>query len=94
MDFETWSQLVLEDRSRVKKLHMRAFIPTKKIGVIMGKRGARQKELCHKYNAGLTFGDVQSVSGRVLHIDAICESMKGLWTSILHCMYKEESEKV
>lgn len=93
MDFETWSQLVLEERSRVKRIHMRAFIPAKKVGAIMGKRGIVQKELCQKYKAGLTFGDVQSVSGRVLHVEAESESMRGLWTNILHCMYKEEKEK-
>ncbi|CAO3644877.1 unnamed protein product [Mucor hiemalis] len=72
MNFETWSQLVLEEQSRAKKVQMRAIIPVQKVGSIIGKGGVTQKELCQKYKAGLSFGEVQSSCGRLLHVQTEC----------------------
>lgn len=86
MDLKRLQIIYRQEKRHVEEVNVRALIPVKHVGKIIGKQGSFSKQLINKYTTLFTITPPAWCGKRLLHTHTAPDKMKGLWRELLYML--------
>lgn len=79
MDLETWTRITAKKQKIRRILHIRAMVPSLKVGRIVGPRGINHKRLQETHHVHALFSEFLAHGGRLLYVEGEEKDMPNFW---------------